>query len=81
MQKLKPMTLGNMRANGVRSLSALCQGRGCDHHRVVNVDGFGDDVSVPSFGPRMRCELCNHLGADVRPNWNEQQAPGIFTGR
>jgi hypothetical protein len=26
-----PMTLGNMRANGVRTLAAWCGGRGCDH--------------------------------------------------
>jgi hypothetical protein len=25
------MTLGNMRANGVRTLAAWCLGRGCDH--------------------------------------------------
>jgi hypothetical protein len=24
-------TLGNMRANGVRTLAAWCLGRGCDH--------------------------------------------------
>jgi len=28
-------------------------------------------VPVPAFGPRLRCEICGHLGADVRPNWNE----------
>ena len=78
MQKLKPMTLGNMRAHHVRSLSVTCDWRGCNHQRIVNVDSYADDVSVPSFGPRMRCERCKHLGADVRPNWNEQQAPGAF---
>ena len=29
-----PMTLGNMRANGVRTLAAWCHGRGCNHFRV-----------------------------------------------
>jgi hypothetical protein len=28
------MTLGNMRANGVRALAAWCLGRGCDHYLV-----------------------------------------------
>jgi len=78
MQKLKPMTLGNMRAHLVRSLSVTCDWRGCNHQSIVNVDSFADDVAVPSFGPRMRCMRCKHLGADVRPNWNEQQAPGAF---
>jgi len=27
-----PMTLGNMRANGVRTLDAWCLARGCHHH-------------------------------------------------
>jgi hypothetical protein len=31
-----PMTLGNMRANGVRTLDAWCQARGCHHHSTVD---------------------------------------------
>jgi hypothetical protein len=38
---------------------------------VLDVAGYPDDVPVPAFGPRLRCEICGHLGADVRPNWNE----------
>jgi len=30
-----PMTLGNMRANAVRTLAAWCLGRGCNHFRVA----------------------------------------------
>jgi len=69
-----PMTLGNMRANGVHSLGVWCLARGCDHHRVVDVERYGDDVPVPWFGPRRRCERCGHLGADARPNWNEMHS-------
>jgi hypothetical protein len=76
-----PMTLGNMRANGVHTLGAWCLGRGCYHHRVLDVSGFADDVPVPSFGPRMRCERCGHVGADVRPNWNERAQPSLFGAR
>jgi len=73
------MTLGNMRANGVRTLAAWCLGRGCDHFRVLDVSGYPDDVPVPSFGPRLRCERCGHLGADARPNWNEMYKPEPIT--
>ncbi len=59
-----PMTLGNMRANGVRTLGVWCLGRGCDHHRVMDVERYGDDVPVPWFGSRLRCERCGHLGGD-----------------
>lgn len=64
------MTLANMRANGVHTLAVWCGGRGCHHHSVLDVSGYGDDLPVPSFGPRLRCERCGHLGADARPNWN-----------
>jgi hypothetical protein len=39
--------LGNMRANGVRTLGVWCSGRGCGHHRVIDVERYGDDVPVP----------------------------------
>jgi hypothetical protein len=45
--------------------------RGCGHHRIIDVERYGDDVSVPWFGPRLRCERCDHLGADARPNWSK----------
>ena len=72
-QAKAPLTLRNMRENGVRTLDVWCAGRGCNHHRVLDVEDYGDDVPVPAFGPRMRCERCGHLGADARPNWSERR--------
>jgi hypothetical protein len=54
-----------MRTNGVRTLAAWCLGRNCGHSAVLDVAGYPDDVPVPAFGPRLRCEICGHLGADV----------------
>ena len=45
------MTLGNMRANGVRTLAAWCLGGGCYHQRALDVSQFDDDLPVPSFRP------------------------------
>lgn len=73
----QPMTLGNMRQNGVRTLAAWCSARGCHHSAVVDVEQFGDDVPVP-FGPRLRCERCGHLGAGARPNWQERAPVSLF---
>jgi hypothetical protein len=39
------MTLGNMRANGVRSLSVTCWL--CHHDAVLPADAWSDDVHVP----------------------------------
>jgi hypothetical protein len=66
------MTLGNMRANGVRSLDVCCWQ--CHHQAVLSADPWPDDMPVPSFGPRMVCTRCGIVGADARPNWREQPA-------
>ncbi len=77
MQKaLKPMTLGNMRQNGVRTLAVYCDR--CNHEGILDVSGYPDDVPVPSFGPRMVCKVCGAIGADARPNWNERAPPSLF---
>jgi hypothetical protein len=49
----EPMTLGNMRANGVRSLDVSCWQ--CHHRAILSAHPWPDHVPVPSFGPRMVC--------------------------
>jgi hypothetical protein len=73
-----PMTLGNMRANGVNTLEAWCLAQGCGHSAILDVAGFAGDVPVPSFGPRLRCKRCGRLGADARPNWQEIAGQSLF---
>jgi hypothetical protein len=77
MNPIEPMTLGNMRANGVRTLAVWCDGLG-HHHRVLDVSAYADDVPVPSFGPRMVCTECGDIGADARPNWSERTPACLF---
>lgn len=71
---IEPMTLGNMRANGVRSLIVYCGA--CPRTVVLNVDAYSEAIPVPAFGPRMVCTGCGMIGADARPNWQERNAPG-----
>jgi hypothetical protein len=66
------MTLGNMRANGVRTLAVHCGGRLCYHQAVLDVSGYPNHTPVRAFGPRMVCTVCGAIGADARPNWNER---------
>ena len=54
-EPIRPMTLGNMRRNGVRGLDVTCSA--CGHNTEVNVNGYPDDVPVPSFDPRMRHQV------------------------
>jgi len=61
------MTLGNMRANDVRSLMIYCSA--CPRIVVFNVDAYPESAPVPAFGPRMVCTGCGMIGADARPNW------------
>jgi hypothetical protein len=73
-----PMTLGNMRENGVRRLSVSCWT--CHHAAVLDVEAFPDEVPVPSFGPRMVCTGCGIVGADARPNWRDQPPRETLVG-
>jgi hypothetical protein len=70
-EPIEPMTLGNMRGNGVRSLAVTCPK--CQHERIINADKWSGHMLVPSFGPRMVCSKCRAVGADVRPNWRERE--------
>jgi hypothetical protein len=77
-QPIEPMTLGNMRELGVRSLDVPCWN--CQHQAVMSADRWPDDVAVPMFGPRMVCTRCGIVGADARPNWKEQPPRETLTG-
>jgi hypothetical protein len=74
-----PMTLANMRTNGVRSLSVTCEL--CHHESVMNADAFEASTPVPAFRSRMVCTGCGIVGADVRPNWQERSQRETLTGR
>jgi len=70
--------IGNMRENGVHSRAITCGAPWCHHEAVLDVSRYADDVTVPSFCPRMVCTVCGAIGADARPNWNERASPSQF---
>jgi ABC-type hemin transport system substrate-binding protein len=70
-----PMTLTNMRKNGVRMVTASCanSGRSAD----VNVDLLSETLTVPEAGQRLRCSACGAKTISTRPAWHTgSQRPG-----
>ena len=53
-----PMTLGNMRRQGVHHLIAYCLNDACPHTAPIDVSGYPDVIEVPSFGKWAKCEKC-----------------------
>ena len=63
-----PMTLANMRKNGVRAVIASCQA--CGHKADVNVDALPETIFVPETGCRLRCSQWRGKRIDTRPAWH-----------
>jgi hypothetical protein len=72
--EIPPMTLGNMREHGIRSIDAYCQSTGCGHESTLIVDSLPDDLPVPDVGLRLRCSRCGSRAIHTRPNWAELRA-------
>jgi hypothetical protein len=68
-----PMTLANMRQNGVRAVIATCLG--CEHKADVNVDALPETIFVPNAGRRLRCSQCGSKRIDTRPAWHTASQP------
>jgi hypothetical protein len=61
-----PMTLGN--TCDVHGLNVMRLNPKCRQEVRLDVDGYADDIPMPSFAPRWVCQRCGHVGADVRVN-------------
>ena len=61
------MTLGNMRALGVKRLLASCLNDACKHQGLIDVSGYPADTEVPWFRSRVKCAKCGGRGNDRRP--------------
>jgi hypothetical protein len=72
--EVPPMTLGDMRAQGIRSIDAFCQAIGSGHEATIASDGLPDDLPVPDVGLRLRYSHCGGRAIHTRPNWAELKA-------
>lgn len=63
-----PMTLRNMRENGVRSVIAQCET--CNRSADVNVDALPETAYVPHVARRLRCSACGGKAINTKPAWH-----------
>ena len=63
-----PMSLANMRENGVRAVIATCEA--CNHSADVLVDALPEGVYVPHVARRLRCSACDGKQINTRPAWH-----------
>jgi hypothetical protein len=76
-----PVTLGDIRAHGVRRLLIYCSaGLYCHHSATVDADRWPDETAVRDLCPKAVCTRCGIIGADVRPNWQEREGRESLTG-
>jgi hypothetical protein len=72
-REIPPMSLGNMREHGVRSVAAICQVPSCGHSGSVNVDHLPHDFPVPDVSLQLRCSACGSKNVKTIPAWREGQ--------
>jgi hypothetical protein len=70
-----PMTLANMRQNGVRPVTATCEA--CGRSADVVVDVLPESVTVPTAGQRLRCSACGGKQINTRPAWHTARRAGV----
>jgi hypothetical protein len=68
---IQPMTLANMRENGVGSILATCET--CEHDAVLHAEKWPADMPVPDIGLKLRCSICGGREIATRPNWRDRK--------
>ena len=75
------LTLGDMHHLGARGLAVHCFNPKCQNQAVFSADYYPDEVPVPSFQSRLKCNKCGAKNVDVLPNWKEQPLQMNLTGK
>jgi hypothetical protein len=75
------ITLGEMRASGVRGLVVFCGDYKCAHSVEISSDRWPGFMRLSDLEPLFVCMVCGHRGADVRPDFAgaESRAPSAQT--
>jgi hypothetical protein len=64
------ITLGEMRASGVRGLLVYRSDYRCSHSTAISGDRWPDDVRLSDLEMRFTCQAWGRRGADIRPNFD-----------
>lgn len=75
MKRPQKITLGEMRAMGIRGLLIYCSDYKCSHNVAISADRWPDDVRLSDLEPLFTCKACGLKGAEVRAdfNWSMKQ--------
>jgi hypothetical protein len=69
-RRQQKITLGEMRASGVRGLLIYCSDYKCSHSTAISGDRWPDQVRLSDLEARFVCRACGTDGADIRPDFN-----------
>jgi hypothetical protein len=64
------ITLGEMRASGVRGLLVYCADYRCAHAVRISADRWPDHIRLSDLEPLFVCKACGRRGADIGPDWD-----------
>jgi hypothetical protein len=73
VKREQKITLGAMRASGVRGLLIYCSDYKCAHW-TLSADPWPDEVRLSDIEPLFVCKVCGKRGADVRPDFHREKA-------
>ena len=74
LTRQQKITMGEMRASGVRGLLIYCSDYKCSHAIAISADRWPNDVRLSDIEGRFVCDACGKRGADVRPDWHSVEA-------
>jgi hypothetical protein len=69
-RNFKPMTLADMREDGVYSVIATSES--CGHKSNENVDTLPETMVVREAGLRLQCSQCGGKRISTQPAWHTQ---------
>jgi hypothetical protein len=74
-QRQQKITLGEMRASGVRGLLIYCSDYKCSHSTTISGDRWPNHVRLSDLEGKFVCRACGTQGADVRPDFSWDKKP------